>query len=276
MLSVQKYWSDLLNNAKIITSGDNMIFGYMRVSKKIQKHDREEVALLEYAEKNNFKFDEIFKEKVSGASKIDEREEYSKLKNKARKGDIIVFTDVDRLGRNADDTILQLKELKTKGIRYVILDTPILNEWEKAQDNKLHDMVSDIFTTLKAHMAQQEREKLIERINQGLDAARKQGKKLGRPQKEGYPKNFEKHYKSWKSSNITATDFAKLIGVKSRTTLYTYIKEYEGDIKEVDKDNAINLYQQGSLKLEDISKITGITKHKIIEILKEEGVYKIK
>lgn len=52
-------------------------------------------------------------------------------------------------------------------------------------------MIADIFITLKAHMAQQEREKTVARINQGLEVAKAEGKRLGRPKAE-LPQEFVK------------------------------------------------------------------------------------
>lgn len=42
------------------------------------------------------------------------------------------------------------------------------------------------------------------------------------------PKDFSKLYKQWKGNKISAVQFANLLGLKSRTTLYKYIKIYEG------------------------------------------------
>ncbi|RII32870.1 recombinase family protein [Clostridium chromiireducens] len=86
-------------------------------------------------------------------------------------------------------------------------------------------MISDIFITLKAHMAQQEREKIVQRINQGLAVAKSKGKTLGRPKAE-VSRNFIKEYKKFKCGeygNITASGFAKMPGI-GRSTLYKYIK----------------------------------------------------
>ena len=60
---------------------------------------------------------------------------------------------------------------------------PYMNEWnlDRLKDNSIYDMVIDIVITIKAHMAQQEREKTVTRINQGLAVAKAKGKKLGRP-----------------------------------------------------------------------------------------------
>jgi transcriptional regulator of acetoin/glycerol metabolism len=40
------------------------------------------------------------------------------------------------------------------------------------------------------------------------------------------PENFKKYYEKWKAEDITAVEFAKLLGI-GRTTLYRYIKHHE-------------------------------------------------
>ncbi|OOM16741.1 recombinase family protein [Clostridium saccharobutylicum] len=207
-----------------------MIFGYMRIStqKEKQTTDRQRITLEQYASENNFEFNEIVEERISGTIKAESRPQFNSLKDKLRENDILIVTDIDRLGRNADDVIMEFKKLKTQGIRVIALDTPYLNEWEKVQDSSLYNMIADIFITLKAHMAQQEREKTVQRINQGLEVARAKGKILGRPKAE-LPKEFIKEYQKFKDGaygDMSASSFAKMLGI-GRSTLYKYIKLYE-------------------------------------------------
>lgn len=202
-----------------------MIFGYMRIStqKEKQTTDRQRITLEQYSLANNFIFDEIIEERISGMIKADKRPQYNNLKSKLRTGDILIITDIDRLGLNADDVIMEFKSLKSDGIRVIALDTPYLNEWDKIQDSSIYNMIADIFITLKAHMAQQEREK-----NQGLAVAKAKGKVLGRPKAE-LPKDFCKEYQKYKNreyGNMPAVSFAKMLGI-GRSTLYKYIKIYE-------------------------------------------------
>jgi DNA invertase Pin-like site-specific DNA recombinase len=203
-----------------------MIFGYMRISTKDkQTTERQEITIRKYAEINGFSFDELISEKVSGSVRINNRSEYKKLKDKMRSEDILVLSDLDRLGRDADDVIRELKELKVIGIKVVALDMPYMNEWNRINDNSMYNMVIDIVTTIKAHMAQQEREKIISRINQGLAVAKEKGKKLGRPKVE-LPDSFIKEYKRFKDGkfgDMTVTGFAKMIGI-GRATLYLSLK----------------------------------------------------
>ena len=208
-----------------------MIYGYMRIStnKESQKTDRQKVTLERYAADNNFKFDAIVEERVSGTIKAENRPIYKDLKTKTlREGDILVITDLDRLGRDADDTIAECKDLKAKGIKLIALDIPYMNEWDNTIDDSMYNMIIDIVITLKAHMAEQEREKTVQRINQGLDAARAKGKTLGRPKAE-LSKEFIREYEKFLNGDygeMTKTGFAKYLGI-GRSTLYKYINMYE-------------------------------------------------
>lgn len=207
-----------------------MVFGYMRIStqKEKQTTDRQRITLEQYATANKFKFDDLIEERISGTIQADHRPKFNELKSKLRRDDILIITDIDRLGRNADDVIIEFKILKADGIRVIALDTPYLNEWDKIQDSSLYNMIADIFITLKAHMAQQEREKIVQRINQGLEVAKAKGKILGRP-KVQLQKDFIKEYKKFKAGDygdMSAIAFAKMLGI-GRSTLYKYIKLYE-------------------------------------------------
>lgn len=208
-----------------------MIYGYVRIStnKESQKTDRQKVTLERYAAENNFKYDAIIEERISGTVKAENRPLYRDLKTKSlREGDILVVTDLDRLGRDADDTIRECKDLKAKGVKLIALDIPYMNEWGNTLDDSMYNMIIDIVITLKAHMAEQEREKTVQRIKQGLDAARAKGKTLGRPKAE-LSKEFIREYERFKNGDygeMTKTGFAKYLGI-GRSTLYKYINMYE-------------------------------------------------
>lgn len=202
-----------------------MIFALCRISttKETQKTDRQVLALQEYARQNNFVIDEIIEEIMSG--KDIDRPIYNKLKSKLRSGDYLLITDVDRLGRNADQTIIEFKQLKSMGVKVIALDVPLLNDWNKVNDNSLYDMITDVFITLKAHLAQQEREKLISRINQGLDVAKAKGRSLGRP-KQVISKEVMNCYTRIKNGELKKIEAAKILGI-SRQHLDRLIKQIE-------------------------------------------------
>lgn len=211
---------------------ENKIFSYMRIStnKKTQKVDRQKQTIIEYSVNNNFKIDEFVADVITGGTKADNRPNYHNMKKQLRSGDTLIISDVDRLGRDADDVIVEIKELQSKGIRVVALDVPFLNDWEKMNDDSLSKMIIDIFVTLKAHIAQQEKEKIHDRVMQGLDVARAKGKKLGRPA-SGVPKDFIKEYNKLQSGeygNISVVQFAKLQGI-AVSTFYKYVNLLKKD-----------------------------------------------
>ena len=82
-------------------------------------------------------------------------------------------------------------------------------------------------------MTRMERELTVERIREGMAKARRYGTRSGRPvgrPPRKTPASFNKYYPMWKDGDITATDFARLIGV-SRPTLYQYIKVHESKLR---------------------------------------------
>ena len=67
----------------------------------------------------------------------------------------------------------------------------------------------------------------LEQICEGMAKAKRYGTRSGRPvgrPPRQIPASFKKYYPMWKDGDITATDFARLIGV-GRPTLYNYIRE---------------------------------------------------
>lgn len=205
---------------------ENKIFAYMRISTnhKTQKVDRQKQAIIEYSVSNGFNVNEFVSDIITGGTKADNRPHYHDMKEHFRNGDTLIISDVDRLGRNADDVIVEIKDLQSKGIRVVALDVPFLNDWEKMNDDSLSKMIVDIFVTLKAHIAQQEKEKIHDRVMQGLDVAKAKGKKLGRPA-PGVPKEFIKEYNKFQSGeygSISVVQFAKLQGI-AVSTFYKYV-----------------------------------------------------
>lgn len=205
---------------------ENKIFAYMRIStnKKTQKVDRQQQTIIEYSITNGFRIDEFASDIITGGTKADNRPNYHDMKKQMRRGDILIVSDVDRLGRDADDVIIEIKDLQAKGIRVIALDVPFMNDWKMMNDDSLSKMVIDIFICLKAHIAQQEKEKIHDRVMQGLEVARKKGKKLGRPA-SGVPKDFIKEYNKFQSGeygNISVVQFSKLQGI-AVSTFYKYV-----------------------------------------------------
>ena len=199
-----------------------MIFGYVRVSTKEQNEGRQVKALKEFCKE--LKDENIYIDKESG--KDFNRPKYQALRNCLRKDDILIIKELDRLGRNKEEIKKELNFFKEKKVRVKILNIPTTfmdfpegSEW-------VFDMINNILIEVLGAIAEEERNKIRTRQREGIELAKKAGKYKGRPKKE-LPENFPKLYKQWKENKITAIQFTTLLGLKSRTTLYKYIKRYE-------------------------------------------------
>lgn len=199
-----------------------MIFGYVRVSSKEQNENRQVKALKDFC--NDLKYENIYIDKESG--KDFNREKYQALKMILREGDTLIIKELDRFGRNKQEIKNELNYYKEKKVRVKVLNIPTtLMEFQEGSE-WIFEMINNILIEVLGAMAEEERNKIRTRQREGIEIAKKEGKYKGRPKAE-LPQGFEKLYKQWKDNNITAIQFTKLLGLKSRTTLYKYIKRYE-------------------------------------------------
>lgn len=97
-------------------------YGYVRVSTRDQKEDRQMIAMQE----SGFCLDRIYMDKLSGKDFM--RPQYRQMVRKMRQGDVLVVKSIDRLGRNYDEILDQWRYLtREKGIDIVVLDIPLLD-----------------------------------------------------------------------------------------------------------------------------------------------------
>lgn len=199
-----------------------MIFGYCRVSSIEQKEDRQIKALKDYCKELEDR--NIFIDKESG--KDFNRCKYQELRKTLREGDILLIKELDRLGRNKEGIKEELKYFKDNKIRVKVLNIPTtLMDMPESQE-WVFDMINNILIEVLGAIAEEERNKIRARQKEGIEIAKAKGKYKGRPLAP-LPDDFEKLYKQWKEEKISAVQFTKLLNLKSRTTLYKYIKRYE-------------------------------------------------
>lgn len=137
----------------------------------------------------------------------------------------MVITSLDRLSRNKGDIMQELQWFREKGVRLKILDLPTsLVELPDGQKWIL-DMIQNILVEVMASIAEQERLTIRKRQREGIEAAQKKGKHLGRPKKQ-MPPLMGEVYDAWKRGEITARKAMGLLGVKS-STFYRMVREYE-------------------------------------------------
>lgn len=96
------------------------VYGYVRVSTRKQKLDRQVTNILSAYPTAIMK-----SEYYTGTTVI--RPEWDKLKKKLRSGDTVVFDSVSRMSRNADEGFIDYQELFGTGVSLVFLKEPHIN-----------------------------------------------------------------------------------------------------------------------------------------------------
>lgn len=194
--------------------------GYARVSSKEQNPDRQLNALKAFVSEEN-----ILVDKMSGKNL--ERPAYQALKGALglRSGDTLVICSLDRLSRSKEDIKQELQWFKEQGIRLKILDLPTsLVEVPEGQE-WIVDMIQNVLIEVLSSIAEQERLTIRKRQREGIEAARKKGKHLGRPVLER-PAQFEDVYRIWKRGDVTAKSAMQKLHVSS-SSFYRMVKKYE-------------------------------------------------
>jgi len=178
---------------------------YARVSTFDQNLDRQLDAL------KKFKPVKTFTEKLSG--KKANRPALNAMLGYVREGDLLVVESLSRLGRSTKDLLDLIDKLKEKKVEVHFLKESIDTTTTSGRM---------IFTVLAA-LAQFEREVLLERQAEGIQAAKDRGKHLGRPFKD-LPDSWDSVVSSYKAGEITGVMAYRELGM-SRATFYRYAKE---------------------------------------------------
>jgi putative DNA-invertase from lambdoid prophage Rac len=146
------------------------LFAYCRVSTTDQTTDNQiqEIASAGFQVAPN----RAIVETVSGSVAASQRPGFRKLLEKLESGDVLVVTKLDRLGRNAMDVRVTVESLTNTGVRVHCLALGGVD---------LTSPAGKMTMGVIAAVAEFERDLLIERTQSGLNRAKLQGKKLGRP-----------------------------------------------------------------------------------------------
>lgn len=202
-----------------------MIYAYLRVSTKEQNLERQLIAVKEHRAK--MLEENIFVDKQSG--KDFNRPAYEELKMKLQPGDELIIKELDRLGRNKEEIKKELAWFKAHKIIVRILNVPTTlidfqgQEW-------IFDMINNILIEVMGAVAEEERNKILERQKEGIAAmpvvdgkkvSLKTGNAMGRPVNE-YP-DFPKFLEKTKKGELSVSESCRQLGI-SRTQWYRLCK----------------------------------------------------
>lgn len=148
------------------------IFSYCRVSTTEQTTENQILAIRQKGYEVNDS--RVISETVSGSVEAMKRNKFNMLINhQLESGDMLVVLKLDRLGRDNIDVQNTINLLTEKGIKVVCLDLPVAD---------LSSAEGKLMLQMFSAFAEFERNRIRERTKEGLERAKAQGKKLGRPE----------------------------------------------------------------------------------------------
>lgn len=172
-------------------------FSYMRIStreeREMQRYNRQEKALEKYVQEHGIELKDVyqFRDDISGKS-FENRAEWNRMERLVQPGDTIIFKDITRFTREAENGYKKYMELLNNNINLIFIDNPTIStDYIKTmmgiaqrQENRiakksLNDTI-ELLILVELDRAEREREIIVQRIRDGLKASNKKaGRKPG-------------------------------------------------------------------------------------------------
>ena len=192
----------------------NRRYAYARVSSKSQEDNSSLEAQKDEFLRLGVPVKNIRVEVGSAADKIQERPVfYHLIDDELKENDLLLVTKIDRCSRNTLEFLKLQERLHNNGIRFISLDLPYSNDMA----------VNQLISTNLAAIATFENERRKERQRQGIQAAKKNGKYLGR--RTVISKKLISQVQDLKENkNLSITEISKITG-RARNTIYKILKE---------------------------------------------------
>lgn len=215
-----------------------LYYGYHRTSTTDQHLDRGIKSINDFCSDRKIKLNaEIYTDQCTG--KNFNRPSYIELKKQIayqveinKEQVTLIVSELDRLGRNKQLTLKEIRELKDLGVRLMVLEIPTtLTDYSKLQDDNMASMIMETINNMLIEMyasfAHAEMEKRTKRQSEGIAAKkeRSQWDDYGRPRALDFNK-FSKEYERVLLGQIKPTELMKLLNI-TKPTYYRYRKEYE-------------------------------------------------
>ena len=194
-----------------------MIYGYCRVSTAHQTEENQHFVIENFARQNNIVIDSWVEEKISSGKKLQDRKLGALLK-KLQSGDILITTEISRLGRSL---------LEVMGILQTCLEQDC-QIWTLKENFRLGTAIqSKVLAFAFGLSAELSRSLLKERVRESLARLKATGKKLGRP--IGAQSRLLKLSRNKKriigliDKGISKNEIARILRV-NKVTLYNYLR----------------------------------------------------
>lgn len=148
-----------------------MVYGYIRVSTDMQNTENQRYEIEQFAKKNNLVIDQYVSETISGTKTVKERE-LGKVLKKMKKNDLLIATELSRLGRSLFMIISILSLVMEKEGKIITI---------KDNFRLTDDIESKVLAFAFGLSAEIERKLISQRTKEALKRRKAEGIRLGRP-----------------------------------------------------------------------------------------------
>lgn len=197
-----------------------MIYAYIRKSTEKQEFAHMEFEIKQYAEKNNLEIDKWIEESISSRKPLNKRE-LGALLNNMSTGDILITTEISRLGRSLLEVMSILQTCLNKKCEVITI---------KENYHLGNDLQSQVIAFSFGLAAQIERDLISQRTRCSLASKKAQGVKLGRPINSENRKlklaSKINRIKDLLAKGLSQSQIAKIMAV-NRMTLNRFLKRSE-------------------------------------------------
>jgi len=188
---------------------------YLRISTGGQELNNQRLAILDYAHKHRVQIDEFLEVQVSSRKSLKERG-IEGLFAGMSSGDLMLVSELSRLGRSVGQVIQIVDELVKSQIRFIAIKENIHLDGKQ-------DIQSKVMVTMFSLFAEIERDLISERTKEGLIAARAKGRILGRPKGSHGSSRLdgkETEIQMLLGKKVSKTSIAKILDVSRSALLY--------------------------------------------------------
>ncbi len=192
-----------------------MYYAYIRVSTDHQHVENQKHEILAFAKKENMKIDKWIEEIISSRKTLNNRK-LGKLLKQLKKGDVLIATELSRLGRNLLEVMSILQQCLEKDCRI----------WTLKEHYRLGgDIQSKVLAFAFCLAGEIERQLISQRTKNSLQRLKEEGKHLGRPFGFSYQHLLENHERIKKllAQNVSKAEIARLMNCRW-VTLHRYIQ----------------------------------------------------
>ncbi len=195
-----------------------MIIGYIRVSTIAQDLSNQKKVILEYCNHHKMIVDD-FVDVQSSSRKSKKDRKINDLLDKTQEKDVLVVTELSRLGRSVSEVLDIVNTLVEKKVRLICIKESI--DIEKNQS-----IQSKIMVTMVSLFADLERDLISKRTKEALALKKAMGVKLGRPKGPGKSKlePFKEQIQGYLDKDISMLSISRLLDV-SYTTMHNFIRK---------------------------------------------------